>query len=476
MSTNKEPLKSEKHSDRRARGLLDRFLNLFTEVHPGEAATALLLMLNIFLLLGAYYLLKTIREPLILAGEGGGADVKSYAAAGVAGLLIVLVPIYSSLADRLSRVKLINGVTLFFISNLVIFYALSRVGVAVGIPFFIWVGIFNLVIIAQVWAFANDIYRVDEGKRLFPIAGLGASFGAIAGSSFAGGLVQAYGPYPIMLAGAGLLALCMLITNVIHVRTRRTARGELPAGKTAPEKELPAADSAAADRRQNQNGFALVLSHRYLILIALLMVLSNLVNTTGEYILGETVSSIARSRAASDVEAEKLIGGFYGNYFTWVNVISALIQAFVVSRVLKHMGVGAALLVLPLVALAGYAVLAFLPVLAVIRSVKIAENSVDYSLQNTARNALYLPTSRAVKYKAKQANDTFFVRFGDVLSGGLVFAGLHWLGFAPRHFALVNAAFVLLWIVVAVGLGRHFASLGGKRLAEAEGAATTAKA
>lgn len=476
MSTSRTPRRPEKRRDRPSRGPVDKFLNLFTEVHPGEAPTALLLMLNIFLLLAAYYLLKTIREPLILAGKSGGADVKSYAAAGVAGLLIVLVPIYSSLADRLSRVKLINGVTLFFISNLLIFYALSRVGLAVGVPFFIWVGIFNLVIVAQVWAFANDIYRVDEGKRLFPIAGLGASLGAIAGSSCAGGLVQAYGPYPIMLVAAGLLAICMLITNVIHGRTRMTAKGELPAGKDAREEELPAAGSAAADRRQNQNGFALVLSHRYLILIALLMVLSNLVNTTGEYVLGETVSAIARTRAAAGVDAEKLIGGFYGNYFTWVNVMSALIQAFVVSRVLKYMGVGVGLLVLPLVALAGYAVLAFLPVLAVIRTVKIAENAVDYSLQNTTRNALYLPTTRAVKYKAKQANDTFFVRFGDVLSGALVFAGLHWLGFTPRHFAFANAAFILLWLVVAVGLGRHFASLGGKRLAEAEGTAATAKA
>jgi AAA family ATP:ADP antiporter len=120
------------------------------------------------------------------------------------------------------------------------------------------------------------------------------------------------------------------------------------------------------------------------------------------------------------------------------------------------------LLVLPIVALVGYTTLAFLPVLGLIKGAKIAENSLDYSLQNTTRNALYLPTSRGVKYKAKQANDTFFVRFGDVFSAGLVFAGLHWLGFAPRHFALVNAVLVLVWLGIAFALGRRFAAMAGK--------------
>jgi AAA family ATP:ADP antiporter len=156
-----------------------------------------------------------------------------------------------------------------------------------------------------------------------------------------------------------------------------------------------------------------------------------------------------------------VIGEFYGNYQTIVNVISALLQAFAVSRVLKYFGVRVALLVLPVVAIIGYSAMALVPVLAFIRGAKMAENSLDYSLQNTTRNALYLPTSREAKYKAKQANDTFFVRFGDVLSAGLVFAGTTWLGFAPREFALVNVALILVWLVLAVAIGRSFKKLAG---------------
>jgi AAA family ATP:ADP antiporter len=423
------------------KGPLDRILGIFTDVRAGEGVTALLLMLNIFLLLAAYYLLKTIREPLIL-NVPGGAEVKSYSAAAMAGLLIILVPLYSAVAARVSRVRLINGVTLFFIACLLTFFGLGEAGVPIGVPFFIWVGIFSLMMVAQLWAFAADVYTVDQGRRLFAIVGFGASLGAIVGSFATGQLVRLYGPPVFMLAAAGLLAVCLLLTNVVNAREQHTQ---------APKPRQPA---------RQRSGFSLVFSDRYLLLIAGLMLVYNLVNTTGEYILAKTVVTLyAKTHnavAAGGLDESKVIGEFYGNYFTMVNVFSAVLQAFVVSRVLKYFGVRVALLALPAVALVGYGGMAFVPLLPFIRTVKLAENSIDYSLQNTTRNALYLPTSREAKYKAKQANDAFFMRFGDVLSAGLVFAGTRWLSFGSRQFALVNVALIAVWLVLAVFIGRRF--------------------
>jgi ATP:ADP antiporter, AAA family len=447
------------------RGALDRVLGVFADVRGGEAVTALLLMLNIFLLLASYYLLKTIREPLILASPGGGAEVKSYAAAAMAGLLLILVPIYSAIASRVSRVRLINSVTLFFIACLLAFFVLTRAGVAIGVPFFIWVGIFNLMIIAQLWAFANDVYTVEQGKRLFAIVGFGASLGAIAGSFVTGQLVKVYGPYPFMLGAAGLLAVCMLLTNVVSLRQGRVKSTEPPPAADVPAADVPAGAAPTGEGLRGRSGFALVFADRYLLLIGILMLVYNLVNTNGEYILGKTVVSLYTAAhgaaAAGGLDEKKMIGEFYGNYFTMVNVLSAIIQAFLVSRVLKWFGVRVALLLLPAVALIGYGTMAFVPLLGFIRGTKLAENSLDYSLQNTTKNALYLPTSPEAKYKAKQANDTFFVRFGDVLSAGIVFAGTTWLGFAARQFALVNVALVLVWLVIAVAVGRRFQRMAG---------------
>jgi AAA family ATP:ADP antiporter len=116
---------------------------------------------------------------------------------------------------------------------------------------------------------------------------------------------------------------------------------------------------------------------------------------------------------------------------------------------------------MPVIALGGYTMLTFIPILSAVRWAKTAENATDYSLQNTVRNVLFLPTTREQKYKAKQAIDTFFVRVGDGLSAGLVFVGTGLLSFGPRQFALVNLALVIAWLGLALAIGRENARLTG---------------
>jgi AAA family ATP:ADP antiporter len=422
---------------------LARLLRPFADVRAGEGATALLLMLNVFLLLGAYYLIKTMREPLILAG--GGAEVKSYAAAGQALMLLGLVPLYGALAGRVDRVRLVTRVTLFFASNLVIFYVLALAKTPyLGVAFFLWVGIFNMMIVAQFWSFANDVYTPEQGKRLFAIVGVGSTTGAIFGAWAAKPLIMAFGVYPLALVAAGVLLLCIVLTRVVAARERtaHAARG------------APVAEAAPLG---GPNGFALVFADRYLLLIALLMVVLNVVNTNGEYLLGKTVTLEAARRVAAGAAAggdpgewtRRFIGGFYADFFGWVNLLSAGVQLLLVSRIMKWWGVRGALFVLPVIAFSGYGVFAVAPVLGAVRVIKIAENGTDYSLQNTARQALWLPTSREAKYKAKAAIDSFFVRMGDVLSSGFVFAGAQ-MALVPQRFAAINLVLVAIWLTLVL--------------------------
>ena len=150
---------SRKVVEFRPRGPLERALGLFTDVRAGEAPTAFLLMINVFLLFTAYYLIKPVREALILSGGStevfgwtiGKAQIKSYSSALMAVLLILVVRWYGRLASAVPRQKLIAFVTLFFVSNLVVFYVLAgrTVSVWLGIAFFVWVGIFNNLVVAQ---------------------------------------------------------------------------------------------------------------------------------------------------------------------------------------------------------------------------------------------------------------------------------------------------------------------------------------
>src|SRR6476660_4500745 len=184
---------------------LDRALSLFADVRAGEGVTAVLMLVNIFLLLTCYSVIKTVREPLILLG--GGAEVRSYTAAGQAVMLMGFVPLYSWFASRVDRVKLLIGVTLFFVVNIELFALVVSTNVPyVGVAFFIWVGIFNISLVAQFWSYANDIYTKDAADRLFPVIVIGMTAGAPLGSFVAGRLFgMGIAPQVILQIAAALL-------------------------------------------------------------------------------------------------------------------------------------------------------------------------------------------------------------------------------------------------------------------------------
>jgi ATP:ADP antiporter, AAA family len=429
--------------DTTPRSRLERFLAYLADVRSGEGVGVLLLALNLFLLLAAYYMLKTVREALILTQ--GGAEVKSYSAAGQAILLLAVVPAFGAIASRVNRVRLVTGVTLFFASNLAIFVVLGSMGVREGVAYFLWVGVFNVMVIAQLWAFANDLYTPRQGERLFPIIGLGSSLGAWLGAVAATRMIRGIGPYGLMTAGAVLLVCCAALTWWIERRhVRRSDK------RIQQEAEKPL---------NKEGGFQLIFQDRYLMLIAALVVLLNIVNSSGEFLLGKLVVSEA-ARAFPDAvtmvsERQKFIGGFYGEFFGWVNITGLVLQTFFVSRIFKAIGPGGALFIVPAIALTGYSVILVAPILGLVRVLKIMDNSTDYSIQNTARQALFLPTSREAKYKAKAAIDAFFMRFGDVLQAGIVYAGTA-LGFVLSSFAALNVAFTVVWFFIAAALAREY--------------------
>lgn len=457
-------------------GILDRFLRLFTDVRSGEGLTAVLLMLNVFLILGAYYLIKPVREALILAERS--AEVKSYVSAGQAMLLVGLVPLYGALASRVPRKTLINAVTLFFTACLGAFFVLVRTDLPTGIAFFLWVGIFNLMIVAQFWAFANDVYTKEEGERLFPIVAFGASAGAVAGSVAAGRIIDVVGVSGALMAGGIVLVASLALTNWIDAREGVASGGgsgspnPVAEGEVATDGEVGDEEAAGSPGRAGPLGgekaFRLLFENRYLLLIAALILVMNWVNTTGEYILSRTVEAAARETVAGGQEAvERFIGTFYSDFFAVVNVAGLVIQAFLVSRIIKYIGIRWAIMVLPVLAFGAYALLAFIPVLSVVRWAKTAENATDYSLQNTVRHALFLPTTREEKYKAKQAIDTVFWRAGDVLSAGVVFVGARLLALRTGHFAVVNLGLIAAWLVVAFVIGRRYRAMAPEDALEA---------
>ena len=417
---------------------LERFLSLFADVRAGEGAGALLLTLNVFILLGAYYLLKPAREALVLTE--GTALTKVQAAAAQAVLLVGIVPLFGWLASRVNRMRLITIMSLFFASNLVLFYVVGQIGARQGVAFYVWLGIFNLFVVSQFWAFANDIYTEGQGRRLFPMIGVGASLGAWIGSTSVPPLIERlqFTPYTLMLAGSALLVMALGITYAVNRTTRRQGEPESARIEAAP--------------LGKQGGFELILKDRYLLWIAVLIVLLNVVNTTGEFLLGSLIRD--ESLRLDPTARGAFIGSFYGSFYGWVNLTGFLLQLFLTSRVMKVLGVRGALFILPVLALLNYSIIALVPVLAVVRIGKLLENSTDYSIQNTVRQALFLPTSREAKYKAKAAIDTFCTRLGDVTAAAVATLGTM-VGLGLVGFAWITVALTVLWLAVAMQIAKE---------------------
>jgi ATP/ADP translocase len=246
---------------------------------------------------------------------------------------------------------------------------------------------------------------------------------------------------------------------------------------------------------------------RYLLAIAFMILVATLFNTNGEYLIGTKYAEEADRLYPKDMFTEKWVGevnakkqdvpsevgpdqitvmtdntartaridkmrkgygtSFFGGFQLWVNIVGALVQLLLVSRIFKYIGVRGAVFILPVIATTGSVFFGLVGTLAALRVSKTAENSLDYSLQNTVKQALFLPTTREEKYKAKAATDTFFFRVGDAMSAAMVALASHVLFLSVRQFALANAVLGVAWIMLCVVIYREH-----KRKVPVDGAKT----
>ena len=448
----------------------ERFLRLFTDVQAGEGFTALLMFANVFLILCAYYFIKPLREGWIAVSDISGLskmEVKAYSSFGQSLFLIPVVWFYGRLSGRYRRSDLITRSTLFCILNLAFFWVIQP-GFFIenlpysGVVFYLWVGMFGVFVVAQFWAFAADVYTEERGNRLFPLIAVGATSGAACGSWITEILVQSglFGTQWLLVA-----AMIPLTASIVLSRMVDRSPSEQKGGTQAiSEPEIE--DSG-------RSAISVIFTSRFLLATALITLLLSWVNTNGENLLFRVVQEFLKGQALkegiSDTHALIVFTrdettSFYGNFYFWVNVTAVLLQAFVASRLLKYGGFGVILLATPVVALVSYAAMAFVPILAIVKAMKIAENSTDYSINNTARNVLWLPVSAELQYKGKPTIDSLFVRVGDGIAALTVLVGVQLLVLSTQSFFVLNVVLVFIWIIFAfVVIREHHRLSGGNR-------------
>jgi AAA family ATP:ADP antiporter len=443
---------------------VERFLRLFTEVRPGEGRTAIIMFLNVFLILCSYYFIKPLREGWIAVSDIQSLskmEVKAYSSFGQSLLLVAVVSYYGRLADRWDRSKLITWATLFCMSNMVVFWFLQpdffiRNLPFTGIAFYLWVGMFGVFVVAQFWAFAADLYSDEQGRRLIPMVAIGATAGAASGSWITNMLVGSG------IIGAEFLLLAALVPLTVSIYLTGVADRRGPVGSDEGDGKRDESSSHEPVQRpaaaKTQRALDIVLRNRFLFAVALMTLIMSWVNTNGENLLFRVIQEFL----AHDAETQGVTGDaallkftrdgttvFYGNFYLWVNIVALFLQAFVASRLLKYGGFAAILLLMPVVALVSYTVMALVPILGVVKFWKIAENSTDYSINNTARHVLWLPVTPEMKYKGKPTIDTLFVRAGDGLAAVTVLIGVQFLSLSTAAFFAFTVALVLVWLALS---------------------------
>ncbi len=445
----------------------ERFLQIFTEVKPGEGSTAMLMFANVFLILCAYYFIKPLREGWIAVSDIEGLtkmEVKAYSSFVQAILLLFVVAWYGRLSEKWSRSTLITRTTLFFISNMIIFWFLQpgffmQSLPILGIIFYLWVGMFGVFVVAQFWTFCADIYNNEIGKRLLPLIAIGATSGAAFGSEIVD-LFVGSGIIPteaLLLAGTVPLFASIVLTRIVDQRQDQLIQKN--------DKKENNESLGLVDKEKEQKGFGFLLNgakmifnSRFLLAIALLTLLNNWVNTNGENLLFQVVQEnlLEQSLQQGIVGRQEIIEftrngttQFYGNFFFWVNIVALLLQSLVASRLLKYGGFGAIIMVLPVIALFSYTIMALVPILFIVKIMKIAENSTDYSINSTARHVSWLPVDSASKYHGKPAIDTLYVRIGDGFAALTVLIGVQVLALTTSQFFIFNILLVFVWLYFA---------------------------
>jgi AAA family ATP:ADP antiporter len=420
------------------KNILLNTLFLGVKTNPGERKGITGLFISLFLILMTTYFLKPAREILILTENT--AEIKSYAVAMQAILLIIILPIYGRFSRKYSCNSFMRSMLILFSIILAGFFIAAYLGLHISVVFYVWLGVYSVLVIAQFWAFATDLFTREAGERLFVIIAFGGSIGAWAGSVISRVLVNFMSAQGLILLSAVTLAI-----SIIPV---------MYAVKTLPPECILLDDCNPIQYMKTSflACFQIVLTRRLLLMIALFIILFNLINSTGEYLLSSTLERDFREGVNAgliSIEKSVYVGKFYSSFYFIVNLAGAIIQFFLVSRVLRITGFNWAFALTPLVVVLGYGSLFFFPVLAFLRLVKISENSLDYSLLNTTRQMLYLPLSRQEKYEARATIDSFGQRVGDLLQAGVVFVGLNIFQFVYKGFISVVVVFAIINVILA---------------------------
>jgi AAA family ATP:ADP antiporter len=421
------------------RPLFVRLMTRAVEVRPDERRAVLASFAYFFCLLASYSSLRPLREEM---GVVGGVERLPWLFSATFVAVLLLSPVWAALAGRVPRRRLLPAVYRFFALNLLVLFVLVRapgLRATIAPVFFVWLSVFNLYAVAVFWSFMADVFRPEQGRRLFGFIAAGGSAGAVVGPLLTTSLVGLIGGDLLMLVAAGLLEVTAQCARLVGVAS--SAISVSPAADASPAP--PSGDEPVGGRVWS--GLRTVVTSPYLRAAASYLILVTLTGTTTYFLFTRGVAAnvsdpVARTRLFANVD----LGA---------NVLALLLQGFAAGQILRRSSVAATLAILPVASGLGLLGASLAPTVIGLALAHTLRRGVAYGLATPAQAALFTVVSREDKYKAKAFIDTAIFRGGDVLGGWIFTAMLS----ARLPAALLAAAASLPWVLLALYLGRAYA-------------------
>ncbi len=426
--------------------LLVRVFKSSAAIEPSELKAVVISMLYFFFLFGSYAIVKPVRDAM---GTVYGVDHYQdlFTATFIATLIVA--PIYSGCASRLRLSAFLPWVYGFIAATILAFYVMFSRGAAptkwLAAAFYVWVSVFNMLIISVFWTFMSDIFSRTQAKRLYGFIAAGGTIGGITGPALASLLATIVGNAGLMLISAcGFVVTALLVVLLSRERERLIASGA-------------EGQRTRLDHRLGGNpfdGFKLLAKSRYLLLLALFLFLMTWISTIVYFQLGDLItrdfaSHAARTRAYALIEVA-------------VNGLAVVIQLLGTGRFINRFGVTTGLLLNPLIMVVAFLGIAFSPVLLILGGIQVLRRVAEYAVAKPTREMLFTVVDQESKYKAKNVIDTVVYRGGDVCAA---WASSFVLSFGVSGLALFGVAVSLVWFPIAFVLGRRYENVRGGELA-----------
>ncbi|MEY2438635.1 MAG: antiporter, family [Verrucomicrobiota bacterium] len=419
---------------------MKRLFAKIVDVKPEEVRALWLGFLFNFVVLGGYYVIRPIRDNI----GAEGLENLSWMFTATLVTMLIANTLFSAIVARMSRRKFIPIAYRFFIANLVIFYLLMRTlppqqNVWVGRAFYVWVSVFNLFVVTVFWAFMTDLFNSDQGKRLFGFISVGGTLGGIVGALATASLVKTIGTFNLLLISALMLEIGAQCVKFFP----SDVRAKNPSAPTGQDRQVVEEEKPIGGGIWS--GISQAFRSPYLLGICAFMLFHAITSTLVYFQQADITSHQFHDRATRTA------------FFAWVdlsvNALTIVIQIFLTGRLLKWLGVGMTLALLPVISLIGFLWIGFAPVLSFLVVFQTLRRAGNYAVSRPAREVLFTVLRREDKYKAKSFMDTFVYRAGDQI-GAWSYPVLKWFGLGLTGISFVAAPLAAVWLMLSLWLGR----------------------